>query len=276
MTTNESSENSASVLQFAGKIAQVYDSVLGPIVFTPYAIDLVGARLPKSCSKILEIACGTGRVTSLLRSTFPEPCHITATDFSEGMLSVARQKVSGKITWEVADMLNLPYDDAQYDLVVAQFGVNLVEESLKAFSEAKRVLKPGGKFVFSAWTNKDECPMFYLTGHALKPYISIAEGEGEIEAFEDRFTMLCNVAYRLGDAAQVHSMLSSSGFTNSKHTTVTIPITDTALLAHGMIKGSPFSSLVHDDKSLDAAVNDLHETFGNSIQSQAHIFEATV
>ena len=97
---------------------------------------------------ILEIGCGTGKNTRLL-SEIGENVH--AIDFSEGMLSLAREKLKySNLTFSVADITH-PWhcDNASVDLVVCNLVLEHIEDLSFIFSEAFRVLVPGGHFFVS-------------------------------------------------------------------------------------------------------------------------------
>jgi len=137
---------------FTGSIPKLYDTYLVPLIFEPYAADLVNRLVSKSLSRVLEIAAGTGVVTRALASTLPESVSIVATDLNQAMLDQA--SVTGTkrtIEWRQADAMQLPFGDGTFDAVVCQFGVMFFPEKSKAFSEARRVLRPGGVFIFNVW-----------------------------------------------------------------------------------------------------------------------------
>jgi len=137
---------------FAGSIPRLYEEYLVPLIFEPYAGDLaerVAARRPE---RVLEIAAGTGVVTRRLAAVLPESCAIVATDLNPGMLEQARAVGSARpLEWQTADAQQLPFDDGSFDAVVCQFGVMFFPDKGKAFAETRRVLRPGGAFVFNAW-----------------------------------------------------------------------------------------------------------------------------
>src|SRR5262249_10578864 len=56
-----------------------------------------------------------------------------------------------RVKWRQADALALPFDDASFDVVACQFGAMFFPDRVKGFGEARRVLKPGGRFAFNVW-----------------------------------------------------------------------------------------------------------------------------
>jgi SAM-dependent methyltransferase len=56
-----------------------------------------------------------------------------------------------RITWQQADALALPFEDGTFDVVACQFGVMFFPDKVQGYREARRVLKPGGHFLFNAW-----------------------------------------------------------------------------------------------------------------------------
>ncbi|MDO8631092.1 MAG: class I SAM-dependent methyltransferase [Phycisphaerales bacterium] len=60
------------------------------------------------------------------------------------------------VGWRQADAMQLPFPDGMFDAVVCQFGVMFFADKSKAFSEARRVLGPGGVFIFNVWDRIQE------------------------------------------------------------------------------------------------------------------------
>jgi len=80
------------------------------------------------------------------------------TDLNQPMLdyAAARQVPDSRISWRKADAQALPFEDAAFDLVCCQFGVMFFPDRQSGYREAKRVLKPGGSFLFSVWDRIEE------------------------------------------------------------------------------------------------------------------------
>ena len=142
---------------FSGSIPRLYEEYLVPLIFQPYAEDLANRLASRALSRVLEIAAGTGVVTRRLASLLPEDVSIVATDLNRPMLDTAAEVgTSRAVEWREADAMQLPFDDGEFDAVVCQFGVMFFPDKSKAFSEARRVLRVGGVFLFNAWDRIEE------------------------------------------------------------------------------------------------------------------------
>lgn len=150
---------------FVGSIPQTYHRFLGPLLFEGYARDLAGRVRARDGQRVLELACGTGIVTRALLAGLPGRATLMATDLNEAMLEVARGVVGGvvgedrRVAFRQADACALPFGDASFDVIVAQFGVMFFPDKVKAMREAARVLTPasregGGRsprYLFNVW-----------------------------------------------------------------------------------------------------------------------------
>ena len=143
--------------RFAGSIPKLYEAYLVPLIFEQYAADLARRVSAINASRILEVAAGTGVVTRCLAAGSGVGPAIVATDLNQAMLAeAAAMGTSRPVQWRQADAMALPFADAEFDVVVCQFGVMFFPEKSKAFSEARRVLKPGGSFIFNVWDRISE------------------------------------------------------------------------------------------------------------------------
>jgi ubiquinone/menaquinone biosynthesis C-methylase UbiE len=137
---------------FAGSIPELYDRLMVPLIFDVYARDMarrVAALRPR---RVLETATGTGAVTRAMTAALPEAALI-ATDLNQAMLdhAAARHPSRDSVQWRQADALALPFEDASFDVVVCQFGAMFFPDRVKGYAEARRVVKPGGHYLFSVW-----------------------------------------------------------------------------------------------------------------------------
>ncbi|HVO88548.1 MAG TPA: class I SAM-dependent methyltransferase [Casimicrobiaceae bacterium] len=137
---------------FTGAIPALYESCMVPLIFEPYAADLVSRLQSRPLNRVLEIAAGTGVVTRALTAALNERVAIVATDLNPAMLEQAAARgTSRPVEWRQADAMHLPFDDGSFDAVICQFAAMFFPDKPKAFSEARRVLRPGGTFAFNVW-----------------------------------------------------------------------------------------------------------------------------
>ncbi len=142
---------------FAGSIPALYERYLGPLIFQPYAADLAQRVADTRASHVLETAAGTGVLTRALARLLPETTRVVATDLNQPMLDfAAAQPGTTRVTWRSADALALPFHDRSFDVVACQFGAMFFPDKVAAYREAGRVLRPGGRFVFSLWDRIEE------------------------------------------------------------------------------------------------------------------------
>lgn len=142
---------------FNGSIPTLYETYLVPLIFEPYAADLVNRLASRRLVRVLELAAGTGVVTRALASVLPESVSVVATDLNQSMLEKASALGTRRpVEWRQADAMQLPFQDGAFDAVVCQFGVMFFPDKSKAFSEARRVLRSGGIFVFNVWDRINE------------------------------------------------------------------------------------------------------------------------
>ena len=142
---------------FGGSIPRFYEKYLVPLIFEPYAEDIAPRVARLGGATVLETAAGTGVVTRRLSSLLPPGVSIVATDVSQPMLDLAIEIGTGRpVKWRQADAMALPFEDGSFDTVVCQFGIMFFADRIRAINEARRVLRPGGTFLFNVWDRIEE------------------------------------------------------------------------------------------------------------------------
>lgn len=144
---------SANDKVFTGSIPDVYETLMVPLVFVHYANEMAQRVASFQPMDVLETAAGTGAVTRALAPLLSDQARYTATDLNPPMLAKAEARLRGdaRITWQQADAMRLPFDAAAFDAVICQFGVMFFPDRVAAYREARRVLRPGGRFHISVW-----------------------------------------------------------------------------------------------------------------------------
>lgn len=143
---------------FTGSIPEYYDRYMVPLIFESYAQDLARRAAALAPKAVLETAAGSGVVTRALAATLSADISYVATDLNQSMLDYAatRQNADSRISWRQADAQALPFEDGVFDLVCCQFGMMFLPDRPSGYREARRVLKPGGSFLFNVWDRIEE------------------------------------------------------------------------------------------------------------------------
>lgn len=138
---------------FAGSIPKFYDTLMVPMIFQAYADDMAQLVASFAPAAVLETAAGSGVVTRALAPRLGASARYVVTDLNQPMLDYAatRQGADARIEWRQADALALPFDNASFDVVCCQFGAMFFPDRVAGYAQARRVLRPGGRFVFSVW-----------------------------------------------------------------------------------------------------------------------------
>ncbi len=99
-------------------------------------------------SHILELGCGPATLWVKNLERIPDAWDITLSDFSPGMLDDARSNLSessSRFKFRVLDAQSIPFEDRRFDAVIANFMLYHVLDRAMAFSEIRKVLRPGGR-----------------------------------------------------------------------------------------------------------------------------------
>jgi len=139
--------------EFTGSIPEFYDTYLVPLIFDRYADDLAERAAALSPSAVLETAAGSGVVPRALAPRLGPEARYVVTDLNQPMLdhAASKQGTDDRLDWHQADALDLPFDDGTFDAVLCQFGVMFFPDQIQGYSEARRVLRPGGHYIFNVW-----------------------------------------------------------------------------------------------------------------------------
>lgn len=187
---------------FSKDVAAFYESTLVPLIFESYAQDLAIRARALNPTSLLEIACGTGVVTRALASRLPEACTITASDLNEAMVAHAEGVgTSRPVSWRQADVMDLPYADSTFDLVVCQFSAMFFPDRAAAYREIRRVLRPDGTFLFNIWNGIEDNEFANV----------VTEAVGSLYP-EDPPLFLARTPHGHGFPAEIEGDLEAAGF----------------------------------------------------------------
>lgn len=189
---------------FAGSIPKFYDTLMVPLIFEAYAADMAERVAASSPGAVLETAAGSGVVTRALAPRLDAGARYVVTDLNQPMLDYAasRQGPDSRIEWRQADALHLPFDAASFDVVCCQFGAMFFPDRIAGYAEARRVLRPGGRFVFNVWDRIEENAFADEVTHAVAAVFP-----------HDPPRFLARTPHGYHDVALIREDLSRAGFT---------------------------------------------------------------
>ena len=258
---------------FVGSIPANYDAGLGPHLFVDYADDLsarVAALRPES---VLELAAGTGIVTRKLRDALPAEAKLVASDLNPPMLEVAKAKfrVDETIAFKQVDATNVDFADVSFDLVTCQFGVMFFPDKNRSYSEVRRVLRPGGSYIFNVWDSWDANPFARVTHEAVEKFFP-----GDPPNFY-------RVPFSYHDADEIKESVSRAGFSrvNVEYLSLRSKILSAVGFAQGLVFGNPmYEEIVNrggDPEEVRAAVaTAIERELGEDMPLQALVVHASL
>ena len=261
---------------FAGGMPEIYDAYLVPLIFQSYADEIARRAVDGNVENVLETAAGTGVVTRALAPLLSPTARYVVSDLNSPMLRRAssKQPPDRRISWQQADALDLPFDDGTFDLVCCQFGVMFFPDRIAGYREARRVLKPGGRFLFNVWDRIEE--------------------NGFARVVTDRLALLypdnpplflARIPHGYHDVTRIQADLRSAGYSKIEiktiaHTSAAASSIDPAV---AYCQGTPLRNEIEarPDGSLESATarasDALREVYGDgpvSAKIQAHLVVA--
>jgi SAM-dependent methyltransferase len=191
------------------------------------------------------------------------------------MLEVARAKfgLGEQVEFQPADATVLPFPEGAFDAVVCQFGLMFFPDRPVSCCEARRVLAPGGRYVFSVWDS-----------HRHNPFGRIAY-EAVATFFPADPPQFYRVPFSCHEIDPIKEWLIEAGFADIRMAVVRLEkeIPEAAAFARGIVHGNPLIDQIRarggvdPDRVVDAVTAALHLEFGadpGRMPLQAIVFEA--
>jgi SAM-dependent methyltransferase len=123
---------------------------------------------------VLDIATGGGNPAVSTALSMNGHGSVTCTDLTPRMLETTRVRAENLslaiMRFAAADMRALPFPDGTFDCITCRFGIMFPDDKIAAASEARRVLKPGGRIAYVVWGPYEENPAFYVPRRAVAAY----------------------------------------------------------------------------------------------------------
>jgi ubiquinone/menaquinone biosynthesis C-methylase UbiE len=196
----------------------VYEDVMVPRMFTPWAellLDELGLAAGES---VLDVACGPGSVARIAAARVGVDGRVVGCDLSPAMLAIAEAKPpvsgGGTITYHEASAEQLPVGDDEFDVVTCQQGLQFMPDRPAALAEMRRALRPGGRLGIAVWSEIDRSPASRSLADAIEEVVGAALA----------------TRYRAGpwgfpDGERLAELLEQAGFDEVSVSRRTLPVT---------------------------------------------------
>lgn len=257
--------------QVSSSAAEVYEEFFLPALFQPWAERMADAARIEAGDRVLDVACGTGIVARTVADRARPGGAVVGLDINEGMLTVARRK-GPEVEWVEGSAEALPFDDAEFDAVVSQFGIMFFEDRRRAIREMVRVLRPGGRLAVAAWDRLDRTPGYAAMAALLQ------------RLFGDEAAESLRAPYVLGDPDAFLALFEDQDLANLRVTTHdgTARFPSIASWVFTDVKGWTAADLI-DDEGFERLVATAEEELQRfvapdgtvSFDAPAHIVTAT-
>jgi ubiquinone/menaquinone biosynthesis C-methylase UbiE len=209
---------SASFGGLAGAGTRVYDELMVPRMFSPWARLLVKRLRIAYGESVLDVACGPGSVARVVAERVGPGGKVIGCDLSPAMLAAAAGKPAvpdgAAIEYLEARAERLPVPDRAVDVVTCQQGLQFFPERPAALAEMRRVLRAGGRVGIAVWAEIGGSP----------PFASLADGLGEVVGRElaDRYR---GGPFGFPDGEVLRSLVADAGFEDVSVTSHELPVT---------------------------------------------------
>ncbi len=160
----------SQIWRLEGSSAEAYERYLVPMMFAPWAEQLVESAAVRSGEKVLDVACGTGIVARYAATRVGPRGSVIGLDLNEGMLRAAReasQATGAGVEWTAASASEMPFSDGEFDVVFCQQALQFFQDRQKAVQEMHRVLAREGRLAISVWRPLRHNPGYVELSNAL-------------------------------------------------------------------------------------------------------------
>lgn len=237
--------------------AELYERYPARYILGPWAPLLVDSARIRAGERVLDVACGTGVVARAAANSVGPTGRVVGIDLNPGMIAVARSSPAtdgAPIEWFERSALDLQLDNASFDVVLCQQGLQFFPDKMIALREMRRCLTHGGRLALSVWNKLG----FYnsAVSAALTQFVS-----AEVAT---RF----NASRKAPNADELQQLATEAGFSAVKvsvgRTNIHLPRIDKFVLDH--LAATPVAAAIGN------ANEEARNNIGISVKERLHIY----
>lgn len=172
--------------------------------YRPVEQILSAAVGPVGDRSVLDVGCGTGGTTVAVATTVGPHGRCVGVDVSETMVAAARERAAragSPASFVVADAQEHPFEPGGFDVVMSRFGVMFFTDAVRAFTNLRRAVRPGGDLRCIVWRAMEENPFMTVAERAAAPVLAGIPAREDVPG-----------QFYLADPARVRHILAESGW----------------------------------------------------------------
>lgn len=183
--------------------AGAYEERLVPALFSPCAEQLVETAGVCQGARVLDVACGTGVVARTAAGRAGPEGRVAGLDVNPGMLAVAARRAPS-VEWRQGQAEAQPWENAAFDVVLCQFGLNFFTDPNAALREMWRVLAPGGRLAVAVFDTLEHNPAYAAMVEVLGRRLGPAPAEA------------LGLPFSLGEPGVLATLFEKAGIADAK------------------------------------------------------------
>lgn len=188
--------------------ADRYDVQLAP--FTWAVLDRASSQAREI---VLDVGCGSGAMT-LAAATRAE--RVTGIDLSQPLVELAERRAQtgaiGNADFVIADAQTYEFAAGTFDLLLSQFGLMFFDDPVRAFTNIRSALRPGGRAVFVVWQGLHANEWLTVIGDAVGRHAELPEFGGQARG---------PGMFSLCDVDEIATLLRAAGFEEAEYESCT-------------------------------------------------------
>jgi demethylmenaquinone methyltransferase / 2-methoxy-6-polyprenyl-1,4-benzoquinol methylase len=212
---NEKTQLVREVFDHVARRYDLMNDLMSGGIHRRWKAQLIDRLKPRPGETLLDLAGGTGDIARRFLGRAGKDGRVIICDINAAMVEAGRDRaiddgILAGITWVVGDAEQLPFADASVDACTISFGLRNVTRKERALAEARRVLKPGGRF-FCLEFSRVEAPLL-RRAYDLYSFAVLPRLGGLVARDRDAYQYLVESIRRFPPQAELAAMMTEAGF----------------------------------------------------------------